>query len=299
MHRNRIIYDYPEYQAKLRRGYTTLGLVLRNSDSGNICVFRPVPATPFLPEGRQKYFYKLKKRSENLNYNKKYSFATLTYSSGNYTPAQAAGRLKHDIDLFFKRLNYRKSKPEYFYVIELTDKLMPHIHIIFAGYVHKKKIFKSWFKVTGCTAVKIKSLPQQTAIHYCLKYLSNAKKQSEEKWAFIFRYVDRIWTCSRRFFGKNDQEVIKKWIFDHLYVSSCNQHDELFTRENNYLKSPEMEMEDLDFLINRVFYDYKMISWNWREYNKEFFSGSNNKKQGENNVTTVPGPSAVQCCFSL
>lgn len=200
MHWNRMLYDLPQYQEKLRRGYQKLGLLCENKKTGKFMVFRPVPNCPWLPESRKKYFTKLFIRSKNINFNKKYSFCTLTYSSNIYNPIQAARRVKSDLDKFFKRLNYRNSKPEYFYVIELTQKYMVHIHLIFQGYVHKKKIFKTWFKVTGCISIRIKSLPFDKAIYYCLKYLTKSKNQDESKWGFIFSHIDRLWTCSRKFF---------------------------------------------------------------------------------------------------
>ena len=200
MHWNRMLYTLPEYQEKLRNGYHKLGLLCQNKKDSKIYIFRPVPSTPWLPEGRKKYFSKLYNRSKNLTYNKKYSFCTLTYSTRLYTPVQAAHRVKADIDKFFKRLNYRKSKPQYFYVIELTKKYMVHVHIIFQGYVHKAKIFLSWSLVTGCTAVKIQHIPYQKALFYCLKYLRKSKKQDESKWGFLFSHVSRLWTCSRKFF---------------------------------------------------------------------------------------------------
>lgn len=265
MHRNRLLYDRPSYVEKLRVNYTTLGLVLSHSKSGNLCVFRPVPSTPFLPEGRHKYFYKLRRRAENLNFSKKYSFATLTYSTNFYNPAEACKRIKHDIDLFFKRLNYRKSKPPYFYVIELTEKFMPHVHIIFAGYVHKKKIFKSWYKVTGCTSIRIQSLPFKKAIYYCTKYLTRSSKMSDNKWDFIFKNIDRIWSCSRDFFSKSDPEP-KLWIFKELYCSLMNQHNDLFPRSLQYLKSFEMSQEDFTFLLDEIILDYRRISFNTSDY---------------------------------
>jgi len=178
---------------KVRNGYRNLGLICTHTSEGKIFIFRPVPSCPWLPESRSKYFSKIYNRSKNLLYNKKYSFCTLTYDAGIYSPGDAAARVKKDIDHFFKRLDYRGSKPEYFYVIEVTDKLMVHVHIIFAGYVHKSKIFVSWFSVTGCTAVRIQGLDYKKALQYCLKYLSKAKKQNQDKWSFIFKNIDRIW----------------------------------------------------------------------------------------------------------
>jgi len=215
MHSNRSTYTLKEYQKKLRKNSKNLGICCENLQTGNFILFHPIPSCPWLPESRKKYFKKLYSRCHSLKTTKKFSFCTLTYSSRFYTPEQAALRIKSDLDKFFKRLNYRNSKPEYFYVIELTDKLMVHIHLIFAGYVHKKKIFKSWNKVTKSISIRIKSLPYKTAVFYCMKYLTNSKKQNDEKWSFIFKNIDRIWTSSRKFF-KDNPDFEKK--FDFYFV---------------------------------------------------------------------------------
>lgn len=204
MHRNRSLYSLPEYQKIIRGRYHRLGLVCENSSEGNFKIFRPVPATPWIPEGRRKYFRKIRSRFDDVNNNNNYSFCTLTYSHRFHTPTAAALRVKSDIDKFFKRLDYRNSRPEYFYVIEVTDKFMVHVHLIFDRYVHKKKIFRSWNKITNSICIKIKHLPSKQAFYYCTKYLSDALKQNDDKWGFIFSHIDRIWTCSRKFFSRCD-----------------------------------------------------------------------------------------------
>jgi len=259
MHWNRMLYTLPQYQEKLRNGYHKLGLLCENRKDGKICVFRPVPSSPWLPEGRKKYFSKLYNRSKNIVYNKKYSFCTLTYSTNLYTPVQAARRVKADIDKFFKRLNYRKSKPEYFYVIELTDKYMVHIHLIFRGFVHRKKIFKSWFKVTGCVSIKIQHLPFDKALHYCLKYLTKSKKQDESKWGFLFSHISRIWTCSRKFFAPIIENE-SQW-FVHAFFRDPGlftyPYFEKFMEETKSRELSQYEFRDL--LWKLIFSDDLMV----------------------------------------
>ncbi len=206
MHANRILYTLPQYQSILRERYNAYGCLIYNKREKKFHAIKPIPKTPFLPEGRKRYFSQLYNKTRYLNKAKKYTFCTLTYSATKYTPSEAAERIKHDLDLFFKRLNYRKSKPEYFYVIELTKQFMVHVHLIFDRYVHKKKIFKSWFKVTGCTATKIKNAGFKNAMQYVTKYITKSKKMKEDYWGFIFGNIDRIWTSSRNFFSKNPNE---------------------------------------------------------------------------------------------
>lgn len=214
MHRNRLIYTLPEYQQKIRKNYKKLGLFLERNEDHKIFIFRPVPCSPWLPESRKKYFGKLMNRASSLPANKKYSFATLTYSSRLYSPVDSCKRIKHDIDLFFKRLGYHHRKVQYFYVIELTDNFMPHIHIIFDQFIPWKKIRSSWFNVTGNTVTDIRKKSRGSALHYCIYYLTKAKKQDESKFSFLFSHVDRIWTASRGFIASASSRSGKyKFIF--------------------------------------------------------------------------------------
>lgn len=248
MHHNRKYYSLPEYQVKLRNGYKKLGILCTHQEGHYSQIFRPVPKTPWLPEARAKYYRRLINRSESIVKQKKYSFCTLTYDTKLYTAIEVAKRVKHDIDLFFKRLGYRKSKPQYLYVIELTDNFYIHVHLIFDRFVHKKKIFMSWFKITGSKAVKIQSLPFDKAVYYCFKYLTKAKKQSEAKFGFLFSHVDRLWSCSRNFFAKVP-EKIKEWIFNCLFDDQYMSAFSLFHDAFTDLKSKVFNVAEFDTLL--------------------------------------------------
>ncbi|RLJ04689.1 MAG: hypothetical protein DRP08_01145 [Candidatus Aenigmatarchaeota archaeon] len=259
MHANRIKYSLLDYQEKLRNGYQRLGLICKNIETNKRYIFRPVPSCPWLPEGRKKYFSKIYNRSKNLLNIKKYSFCTLTYSTSLYTPEAAALRIKKDIDKFFKRLEYRKSKPQYFYVIEVTNNLMVHIHIIFQGYVHKSKISASWKAVTGCTAIRIQGIDYQKALYYCFKYLTKSKKQNQDKWAFIFKNIDRIWSCSRKFFGKATPEA-KKWILECFFVDLYQYSWAFFKDPSIDTKSRTISESESKDLISGFICDNCVIS---------------------------------------
>lgn len=243
MHQNRHIYTLPEYKKKLRNNYKKLGLYLQNESDNKIFIFRPIPNCPWLPESRKKYFKKLRNKLESLPTSSKYTFATLTYSARTYSPASACRTVKHDIDLFFKRLGYHHRKVQFFYVIELTDNMLPHIHIIFDQFIPWKKLRHTWFKVTGNTVTNIKHLPQKQAFWYCLKYLTDAKKQSETKWSFLFKHIDRIWTCSRGFLCASESSTGKfKFLFslwDPNYVTGSD-----FSDQSKDLMSNEVNIND-------------------------------------------------------
>ncbi|MBA7665133.1 hypothetical protein ES703_73200 [subsurface metagenome] len=238
MHNNRLLYTLPEYQKKLRGSYHKLGLFLEKIDDHKIFIFRPVPNCPWLPESRKKYFHKLRKRLETLPRDRKYTFATLTYSTRLYSPVDVCNRIKHDINLFFKRMGYHHRKVQFFYVIELTDKYMPHIHIVFDQYIPWKKIRASWFHTTGNIVTDIRQKSRDSAFYHCLKYLTNMKKQSEAKWSFMFSHIDRIWTCSQGFVvaaksGNNKYKFIfSVWDPDgYLFPGFDNPEKDLISNE--------------------------------------------------------------------
>jgi len=295
MHWNRMLYTLPEYQEKLRNGYHKLGLLCQNKKDSKIYIFRPVPSTAWLPEGRKKYFAKLYNRSKNLTYNKKYSFCTLTYSTRLYTSVQAAHRVKADIDKFFKRLNYRKSKPEYFYVIELTKKYMVHVHIIFQGYVHRKKIFKSWFKTTGCIAVKIQHIPFQKALFYCLKYLRKSKKQDESKWGFLFSHVSRLWTCSRKFF----EPIISKdseWFVHAFFRDPGVFTYPFFEKYMEESKSRELTKCEFHNLLHTLIFSDDLFLRN----NSEDFPSHNPRRLSTGKpIDYITSKSGIRVCINI
>ena len=199
MHRNRLLYTLPEYQQKLRNNYKKCGLFLERNEDHKIFIFRPIPNCPWLPESRKKYFNKIRNRIQNIPGTHKFTFATLTYSASNYSPVGACKTIKHDIDLFFKRMGYHHRKVQYFYIIELTKQYMPHIHIVFDQFIPWKKIRSSWFHVTGNVVTDVRQKSQGEAFHHCLKYLTKMKKMGQAEWSFIFSHVDRIWSASRGF----------------------------------------------------------------------------------------------------
>jgi len=247
MHSNRSTYTLSEYQAKLRRNYLHLGVVLEKTDKGTFSIFRPIPATPWLPEGRKKYFRKLQSQIKNTNIKTKYTFCTLTYSTRFHDPVGAASRIKRDLDLFFKRLSYRKSKPEYFYVIELTDQMMVHVHLVFDRFVHKKKIFTSWNRITNSICTKIKYLPGQHAMYYCAKYLTKAHKQPHGKWSFLFKNVDRLWTSSRHFFADPEQ-LQKNYNFLFMLWNKNGILDEYFPNQELFQNQGDLQECDVGLL---------------------------------------------------
>lgn len=199
MHDNRKKYTLQQYQSKLRANVKSLGVCCFNQNENNYIVFHPIPATAWLPEGRSKYYRNIRKKILNVRSDRHYTFCTLTYSSRLYTPEQIGSRIKRDLDLFFKRLRNYDQKFEFFYVIELTKAGNPHIHLIFDRYIHWKRIKKSWVKITGCPVVKIKGIKGKNVFHYVTKYTTDASKQSEKQFEFLFKNISRLWARSRNF----------------------------------------------------------------------------------------------------
>jgi len=259
MHENRKIYTLPSYQEKLRKSYLKLGILIYNKSLKKSIIIRPIPTNVWLPESREKYFKKLEDRTKNIIQSKHYTFCTLTYSNKKYTPGEAAKRVKHDIDLFFKRLNYRKSKPAYFYMIELTDNFMVHVHLIFDRYVHKSKVFMSWFKVTGSISIRIKHKKKGSAMQYCLKYLRKTQKQDQKKWEFIFKNIDRIWSSSRDFFTKIENPDTN-WLFLCMAWNKNNSIDRFFSPYDMDFVGQEFNPEESIELVDFFFWEECVIS---------------------------------------
>jgi len=247
MHQNRSLYTLTEYQSKLRRNYLSLGIVIEKTATNTVHIFRPVPASPWLPEGRKKYFRRLRAKVKASPSKTKYTFATLTYSTRFYSPASAASHVKRDIDLFFKRLTYYKSRPQYFYVIELTDNMMVHVHIVFDRFIHKKKLFMSWNKITKSVCTKIKYLPGQHAMFYCLKYLTSSSKQPHGKWAFLFKNIDRLWSSSRNFFCEPEQ-LQKNYEFLFMLWNKNGILNDYFPDSNDRSRASPVDFQDVSLL---------------------------------------------------
>lgn len=269
MHLNRKTYSLPDYQKKLRASAFKLGVVCEHSESGKFTIFRPIPNCPWLPESRKKYFGKLRRRLDSTVNVKKYTFCTLTYSRKKYSNIEVARRIKHDIDLFFKRLGYRKSKPEYFYIVELTDNFMPHIHLIFDRYVHKKKVFTSWFKVTGSIMSRIQFVPAKNMVWYVTKYLMDAKKQSEAKWMWIFKNIDRIWSSSRNFFKVNP-DYKSAYEFYFTVFDKNNALLQYFEDMKRSAKSREISPEETELLLLYAEKDLDLALILFRSYKQDF-----------------------------
>lgn len=284
MHQNRSIYTLPEYQKIIRGRYHRLGLVCENNKTGTFKIFRPVPATPWIPEGRKKYFRKLRSRLNKVRYNHHFTFCTLTYDNKLYSPSAVAARIKHDIDLFFKRLDYHDKRPEYFYVVELTDNFYPHIHLIFDRYIHKSKINASWSNVTASPSTKIQHIPYKSAFYYCTKYLSDSLKQAEGKWSFIFSHIDRIWTCSRKFFDRQD---LKNEFFSFCFII-WNKNNILSEYESQ--KGFETQGVDLSEL------DYELLNYDSLKINCQIQSAP-----ARSRTPDISGPvrSPVQATFDF
>ena len=243
MHQNRLIYTLPEYQNKLRSGYMRLGVFMQRIEDKKVYCFRPIPATPWLPEGRKKYFKRLQRKLKQIDTKHKYTFGTLTYNPAKYTNIEVSKRIKNDLKLFFKRLGYYHRKFQYFYVIELTDNYMPHVHIIFDKYIPHIKMKNSWRAVTGSSIVHIKHIPTQQAFWYCVKYLNDCKKQSTGKWSFIFSHIDRVWSSSRKFFAVAES-INKKYKFLFIAFDPRRTFDEFYINPEEDTMSDEINMND-------------------------------------------------------
>lgn len=247
MHQNRIDYSLEEYQEIIKTRWHTslLWLSERNPDGHrNLFFARPVPRTVWLPgKPRQKYYKKLFFRLHNqlACSDRKYSFATLTYSTKQYSNIMAAALLSNHIKEFIRLIRKRYKKVQYFWIIELTKNYQPHIHIIFDCFIHWKVLRAIWRKVTGSYITNIKSIPSSAAAGYITGYLTKQSKQNNHQFEFIFKHIDRLYCSSRNFFFKSDK-ILSKYIliafsktyFSDSFIFRPDPESELWSPDINY-----------------------------------------------------------------
>ena len=207
MHQNRIDYSYRQYQDLiLDRWASTLFWFAKKEDKGYDLYFaKPTPRLPWLAgKPRTKYYRRLFARlySQLKSGSFHYSFCTLTYHTRKYSQKYSFLMLKAHLKEFIRRLRKRYPNIQYFWVIELTKRLYPHIHIVFNQFVHWKVIRAIWYHVTKSYITDIRSIPAGNISAYMSKYLNSQKKQNESQWGTIFKNVDRLYGCSGSFFTK-------------------------------------------------------------------------------------------------
>jgi len=210
MHDNRKKYSFEEYQdIIIDRWQHTLLWLGKYSAAGDpeLWFARPTPSTPWCPgKPRAKYYKKIYARlATQLNIqSKNYTFCTLTYHTEKYSPEGAAALLPSHIKEFMRLLRKKLGKLQYFWIIELTSLGYPHLHIIFDRYIHWRVIRAIWYKVTKCKVTDIRKIPAGNLAAYVTKYITKQSKQNEDKFGFIFKNIDRMWSSSRGFFTKGD-----------------------------------------------------------------------------------------------
>jgi len=136
---------------------------------------------------------------------------------------------------------------------------MVHIHLIFDRFVWKSKIWMSWYKVTGSLCIRISYRKKGEAVRYVLKYLVKSQKQDNDKWAFLFKNVDRIWSSSRGFFV-NVELPISDWVFLALAWNRWNILDTEFGYKENITSPHKYDPERSYTLVDSFFWNECIIS---------------------------------------
>jgi len=239
MHDNRINYSYPQYQAIIMdRWQNTLFWFARKGEERYDLYFaKPTPKLPWIPgKPRIKYYKKLfsKLFRQLQTGNFKYSFCTLTYHTRKYSAKYCFLLLKDHLREFIRRLRKRYPRIQYYWVIELTKNLYPHIHIVFNQFVHWTIIRAIWYHVTKSYITDIKSIPAGNLAAYMSKYISSQKKQSEIQWATIFKNVDRLYGCSKYFFFKSQTATKpQEWFLISISTDIYTQDWRLDRKDND------------------------------------------------------------------
>ena len=207
MHKNRIENSYHQYQKILiDRWQTTLyWFAKKEKDKYQMWFAKPTPKLPWLPgKPREKYYKRLFVRLNNQlkTGDFHYTFCTLTYHTAKWSQKDSFTYLKIHLREFIRLLRKRYPSIQYFWVIELTKRLYPHVHIIFNQFVHWKVIRAIWYRVTKSYITDIRSIPSGNLAGYLSKYLNDQKKANESQWGCIFKNVSRLIGYSRKFFAK-------------------------------------------------------------------------------------------------
>lgn len=205
MHENREIYSLKQYQQILidRWRRTVYWFAKKEDDRYDMYFAKPTPKTQWLSgKPRKKYYRKLyTKLNTQLRTDKfHYSFCTLTYHTRKYSQKYAFLMLKDQLKEFIRLVRKKYPKIQYYWVIELTKRLYPHIHIVFNGYVHWLVIRAIWYRVTSSYITDIRSIPSHDISKYIAGYLAKQSKHDKTQWSTIFKNIDRLYGSSRDFF---------------------------------------------------------------------------------------------------
>jgi len=237
MHQNRIDYSYKQYQDKIldRWSSTLFWFARKNEAKYDLYFAKPTPKLPWIPgKPRKKYYRRLfAKLHSQLKQSKiKYSFCTLTYSTRKYSQKYCFLLLKDHMRAFIRKLRKRYPTIQYYWVVELTRRLYPHVHIVFDQFVHWIVIRAIWYSVTKSYITDIRSIPSGNLSAYLSKYLTSQKKSSETQWGTIFKNIDRLYGCSKNFFSKKAIENKEQEWFLISISTDLFQHDWTLGRED-------------------------------------------------------------------
>jgi len=239
MHKNRINNSYKEYQEiLLDRWQTTLfWFAKKNRQHYDLYFAKPTPRVPWLPgKPREKYYKRLfcRLNTQLKSGNFHYTFCTLTYHTSKWSQQSCFSLLKIHLKEFIRRLKKRYPNIQYFWVIELTKRLYPHIHIIFNQFVHWTVIRAIWYVVTKSYITDIRSIPSGNLAGYIAKYLNSQKKSNEAQWGTIFKNVSRLIGNSRNFFDSpHDDETEQEWFLISLSTNLLTEDWRLFKQDND------------------------------------------------------------------
>ena len=228
MHLNRETYSYSGYQSLLiyRWQRTVFWFAKKEGSKYDMYFAKPTPKTVWLPgKPRKKYYRRIfaKLHNQISDSKTKYGFCTLTYHTSKYSQKSSFILLKYHLKEFIRLIRKKYPTLQYFWVIELTKRLYPHIHIVFNQYVHWIVIRAIWYRITKSYITDIRSIPAGDISNYICSYLTQQKKSNEAQWGTIFKNVDRLYGSSLHFFVKapisdRDQEWFLISMSTHCFL---------------------------------------------------------------------------------
>ncbi len=160
---------------------------------------------------------KLRKKLNQITFNNRMRFLTLTLSTNDFSPEEALTKISYFFNRLCKELRRRGFKFQFFKIIELTKRHQAHIHALISCYIDVNIIRSIWKSLTGSYQVFIKAmLDKPMMIQYLIKYLT----KSVNNYANYLFYLlsKRRYSFSQFLFQK--VETLKEFIFSNKFFFS-------------------------------------------------------------------------------
>ena len=159
---------------------------------------------------RNKLYHRALQHFKNCNVR----FMTLTTNKTYYTTDEAIKSIASDWNQFLTELKHRYGDFRFFRVLEISDKLSVHLHILINEYIPQELIVRLWTRIHHSNICLIKRAGSyKDAIKYMLKYLSKDMAQPESN-SYFYLYQKRRFSFSRHQLPEENKSITFKRLCD-------------------------------------------------------------------------------------